>query len=299
MSVVSKHNWSLRLYRFLRKPWHEKMRSLRFRFKRFWNRFLPFVPLPTRLPFGGWWLAWNDVCGDAIFTGDFEESECRFMECFLREGMMVLDIGAHHGFYTLLASFKVGSSGTVIAFEPSTRERRKLLWHLRINRCKNVRVEPLALANSNGEAELFVVEGRDTGCNSLRMPKVNETVRPVRVPLMRLDDYLQRNGIERVDFIKMDVEGAELEVLKGAVQLLQCKPRPIWLVEVQDSRTEPWGYRAVEIVRFLERFGYSWFIPLPGATLAPVEAGREQFDGNFVAVPEERLAEVQSFVKEA
>lgn len=79
-----------RLYRFLRKPWHEKMRSLRFRFKRFWNRFLPFVPLPTRLPFGGWWLAWNDVCGDAIFTGDFEESECRFMECFLREGMMVL-----------------------------------------------------------------------------------------------------------------------------------------------------------------------------------------------------------------
>ena len=100
-----------RLRRFLHKPWQEKMRSVRFRFKRLWNRIVPFAPLPTRLPWGGWWLAYNDVCGDAIFTGNFEEAERQFVERFLKPGMVVLDIGAHHGFYTLLASRKVGQKG--------------------------------------------------------------------------------------------------------------------------------------------------------------------------------------------
>lgn len=257
---------------------------------------LPSLPLPVRLPFGGWWLAWNDVCGDAIFTGGFEEPERRFMERFLRKDMTVLDIGAHHGFYTLLASFKVGPLGRVIAFEPSPKEWKKLLWHLRLNRCKNVQVENSALGSYNGEAQLFLVDGRDTGCNSLRKPNVAEPIHPVRVPVMRLDDYLQRHGIERVDFVKMDVEGAELEVLKGAVQLLQRRPRPVWMVEVQDIRTEPWGYQAAEIVRFLEAFGYSWFAPQPEGHLVPVACDQERFDGNFVAVPVERLGEIQPLV---
>jgi ubiquinone/menaquinone biosynthesis C-methylase UbiE len=59
-----------------------------------------------------------DVCGDAVFAGNFEEAERQFMERFLKPNMIVLDIGAHHGFYTLLASHKVGPTGQVIAFEP-------------------------------------------------------------------------------------------------------------------------------------------------------------------------------------
>jgi hypothetical protein len=50
-----------RLHRFLRKPWLEKVRSLRYRFKRLWNKAVPFMPLPTRLPWGDYWLAYNDV----------------------------------------------------------------------------------------------------------------------------------------------------------------------------------------------------------------------------------------------
>jgi FkbM family methyltransferase len=65
------------------------------------------------------------------------------VERFLKPNMTVLDIGTHHGFYSLLASYKVGATGQVIAFEPSPRERRRLLWHLRLNRKKNVLVELL------------------------------------------------------------------------------------------------------------------------------------------------------------
>lgn len=144
-----------RLHRFLRKPWPEKVRSLRYRFKMLWNKAVPFVPLPTRLPWGDYWLAYNDVCGDAVFAGNFEEAERQFVERFLRPGMIVLDIGAHHGFYTLLASRKVGEKGKVIAFEPSPRERRKLIWHCRLNRTDNVWIESCALGSFDGEVELF------------------------------------------------------------------------------------------------------------------------------------------------
>ena len=85
--------------------------------------------------------------------------------------MIVLDIGAHHGFYTLLASRKVGKKGKVIAFEPSPRKRRKLIWHCRLNRTDNVWIESCALGSFDGEAELFLVKGKETGCNSLRPPE--------------------------------------------------------------------------------------------------------------------------------
>jgi hypothetical protein len=62
---MSEFAFAYRMWRFLRKLWPEKVSSLRYRFKRLWNKAVPFVPLPTRLPWGDWWLAWNDVCSDA------------------------------------------------------------------------------------------------------------------------------------------------------------------------------------------------------------------------------------------
>jgi len=127
-----------RLGRFLKKPWSEKVRSMTLR----WVRMMP---LPVRLPFGVWWLAEDDWLGKAILCGGLENAERSVVERILQPGMRVLDIGAHHGFYTLLASRKVGAGGRVLAFEPSPRERRKLLRHLRLNRCTNVQVEDCAL----------------------------------------------------------------------------------------------------------------------------------------------------------
>src|SRR5712691_5679585 len=141
-----------RVWRFFRAPWREKGRSIGLR----WIRVFPRVPFPVRLPYGGWWLARNDATGNVVLTGQFETAERGFVERFLQPGMTILDIGAHHGFYTLLASRKVGPGGSVVAFEPSPREREKLMWHLRLNRCRNVQVQSCALGSKQGEAELFL-----------------------------------------------------------------------------------------------------------------------------------------------
>lgn len=257
-------------------------------------RWVRVMPLPVRLPFGAWWLAENDWCGKAILCGGLENAERSLVEHILQPGMTVLDIGAHHGFYTLLASRKVGDGGRVLAFEPSPRERRKLLRHLRLNRCTNVQVKACALGSAQGESDLFVVIGYETGFNSLRPPDTPEPTQRVRVTVSTLDACLEREKMERVDFVKLDVEGGEMEVLKGAAGLLARRPRPFLLCEVQEIRTRPWGYAAREIIEFLRSRGYRWFAPQLEGSLMPVPVDQVEFDGNFVAVPDERMHQVSS-----
>lgn len=260
---------------------------------------LPLPPLPVRLPWGGWWLAWNnDVLSKHICLREgFEEGEQNFLLHFLQSGMQVFDLGAHHGLYTLLASKRVGPKGQVIAFEPSSRERRRLQWHIKLNRYANVQVEPLALGGSEGVAELFICLGPETGCNSLRPPVVSEPTKPIQVFVTTLDNYLQKSQIDLVDFIKLDVEGAELEVLKGATKLLSHKPQPIIMCELADVRTEPWGYRSVEIYEFLAARGYRWFSITSGGRLRFCPK-KERFHENLLAVPEEKIGLVAVFMED-
>jgi len=267
------------------KSWREKVDTILYR----WVQEFPSVPIPVRLPFGGWWLARNDFIGAALFCGGFENPERLFVERFLHPGMTVLDIGAHHGFYTLLASRRVGSQGRVLAVEASPRESKRLQLHLTINRCKNVEVECCGLGESEGHGELHLVMGGQNGCNSLRKPETSEPTVVIPVHIQRLDSVLDRYNFKRVDFMKLDVEGGELSVLKGGTELLSRPLRPVILIELQDVRTRPWGYPTREIVQFLFTNGYRWFKPLPAGTLEPRAADAQEYDGNFVAIPEEKI----------
>jgi len=251
------------------------------------RRFLPGIPLPIPLPFGAWFLARNDYMGGAEMHGGFELAERAFVSRFLRAGMTALDIGAHHGLYTLLASKRVGPNGRVFAFEPSPRERKALRWNVGLNRCKNVVIEGLALGNEEGEGSLYVVQGHETGCNSLRPPALSGITWAAPVHVSSLDQWLATHKVKTVDFIKLDVEGGELSVLQGAQRLLESVPRPVILVEVQDIRTKPWGYPACEIIRYLSPKGYKWFSLTAEGAVVPLDERAETFDGNFVACPEE------------
>jgi hypothetical protein len=87
----------------------------------------------------------------------------------------------------------------------------------------------------------------------------------------------------------LDVEGAELEVLKGALGVLQTIPRPVLLVEVYDIRTQPWGYKAREIVQFLDNQGFRWYELLKDGSIQAIASNLQTYDANLVAIPEERM----------
>jgi len=277
-----------RIGRFLASPARRKYITLANRAR----RIFPDMPIPLRLPFGAWWLAEKSALDHELIYGEFEKMETEFVKKLLRSGMTVVDAGAHHGLYALLASKRVGRNGKVIAVEPSPRECKRLERHLRLNRCSNTELVSCALGENPGETDLFLVDGTQDWCNSLRPPAVDVPVRTVRAAVRRLDDVLAKSGVTRVDFMKLDVEGAELSVLHGARNLLQKEPRPAILAEVQDKRTEPWGYAAREIIQFLIRMDYGWFAIAAKGALLPISCDQETYDANLVALPLERTEEI-------
>lgn len=284
MSVETRGS-ALRLWRFLKKPLHEKSRSLFV----WWTARFPNRPAPLLLPSGLLWVVRKDNASEPISEGRFEIPETRFVERFLRPGMVVLDIGAHHGYYTLLASKRVGFRGKVIAFEPSPREQKALRLHARLNQCWNVTVEQSAVGGENTTGTLHVVEGFPTGCNSLRQPIVSGRTSEAPVRIVRLDSWMLRHGFERVDFIKLDVEGGELAALEGAEQMLRRQPRPVILAEVQDIRTRPWGYAAKRILAHLKDRNFTWFSIGQDGSVDELDLSPNEFEGNFVACPRESI----------
>jgi FkbM family methyltransferase len=280
--------------RFIRKPFKAKVESLRYHAGRLHDKLLKdrFVTL-VRLPGGPLALAWPDVLGSRFKRGDYERNEWLVVQNFLRPGMTVLDVGAHHGYYSLLAAPILKNAGCIVAFEPSSRERRKLRWNLMLNGFRFVKVEPVALGSEEGSSDFFIVRGKETGCNSMRPPDVDEPVVKKCVQVLTLDHYLASQNIKSVDFLKLDVEGAELSVLKGAKKLLATKPRPVILCEVDEIRSAPWNYRAVEIYDFLVNAGFEWFSCKSDGLLAPFPR-KEEFHSNLVAIPAERRSTILS-----
>lgn len=271
--------------RFLEKPFHEQSRSLYAR----WRKLFPAVPFPVRLPFGAWFMGRNDYLGSTLTFDGFEPHERAFVQRFLQPGMTVLDIGAHHGVYTLLASKLVGATGRVFAFEPSPRERNALRLNLFLNRCKNVSPQPLALGNDETQANLYVISDQQTGFNSLRPPSIPDPTTQVEVRVARLDDWLREAKVDGVDFIKLDVEGGELAVLQGGANFLERRPRPVVLAELDDARCKAWGHTAQDVAVQLYNLGFQWFTLLESGMLEKMPANVNRYEGNFVAVPEERM----------
>ncbi|HLK06209.1 MAG TPA: FkbM family methyltransferase [Candidatus Acidoferrum sp.] len=279
-----------RAAKFTRKPREEKFRSFAFR----WIRWFP---LPIRLPFGSRWIARNTVLDQRILNGAFEEDEVGFVQRLLRPGQTVLDVGAHHGFYSLLFSKCVGPSGKIFAFEPSPGEREKLKFHLKLNSCSNVRVEVNALGSAVDDLDLYVVKGVEDSCNSLRPPAVTDPTEKVRVHVSTLDEFLNSRSLTEVDFVKVDIEGAELDFLRGARKIFSLSKRPVFMMEISDVRTGPWGYKAQEILNFLQEKNYLWFEIQESGTLSLADTSRGAYDANYAAIPRERASEFASLQK--
>ena len=283
-----------RLLRFSRKPWKRQYLSVMARLQ---SRFRS-LPIPIRLSCGAWYLAGDSELDQRILYDLFEHAEAQFFQRYLQPGMTVLDIGAHHGFYSLIASRAVHPGGAVHSFEPSPRERARLQRNLRLNRCGNLTIHSNALGAHTGRAKLFLVEGNQDGCNSLRRPDGVPATVSVEVEIEPLDEFLKERGVQNVDFLKMDVEGAEFSVLQGASGLLNSSQRPVILAEVSDLRTKAWGYAAREILAYLEEKEFRWFEPVAQGKLVAADRTLGSYDHNLVAVPKEKLERIRPFLQE-
>jgi FkbM family methyltransferase len=168
----------------------------------------------------GWrWIAGSSTNG--CWLGTYERHMQKLFSEHIRPGAIVYDVGANAGFFTLLASKLAGDSGRVHAFEPLPRNLEFLERHIRLNELANVHVGALAIAATSGKAHFRIAPHASMG----GLAEGGD----LRVVTASLDDLIASGRAARPDFIKMDIEGAESDALRGAASLLAGGPLTIAL----------------------------------------------------------------------
>lgn len=146
---------------------------------------------------------------DGILKNGYESITTKLILESLVEGDTFIDIGSNNGYFTVLASKKVGKEGTVYAFEPSSTTYKRLMRNLELNNCDNVKAYNLAVSNGRGKTSFYEFPDRD-GENSL-VPLSG--TKEITVNVVTLDEMCEN---VRPKIVKIDVEGYEREVLDGA-----------------------------------------------------------------------------------
>jgi FkbM family methyltransferase len=196
----------------------------------------------------------NSQTGRVLYlTGHYEPEITALIERLIAPGDLVVDGGAHIGFFTLLSSGRVGATGRVIAFEPSGPTAEVLEKNVRLNGRTNVTIVQAGLSDKTGTGVLAQASASETGQATLR--PISDAVSSRAVDLAALDDVLAGKQ-QRVALVKLDVEGAELRALQGMKRVL-ARDRPHVIVEVTDTFLRQAGSAAVDLYRFLTGFGYA------------------------------------------
>ena len=194
---------------------------------------------------------------DLLLSGEFSGLLSEQFSKFVRPGMIVADIGAHIGFFTLLFSKLVGPTGRVFAFEPEPRNLELLRQNVSHNQCGNVSIRPFALGRTSGEQKLYL-DRRNFGNMSLASENITPSDREgeVAVSVKSLDAELAGAPL---DFLKLDVQGAEGLVLAGARETLRER-RPVILMEFWPYGLKNLGTEPREFLSELANFGYEFFV---------------------------------------
>lgn len=198
--------------------------------------------------------------------GNYEVGETTYCERTIEPGWTVVDVGANIGLYTLLFAQLAGPDGQVHAFEPEPENHRRLLVNLALNEASNVSARQEALAAVPGTRTLNVYDHSLNAWHSFGRASLPDPFAPghtaepshtLDVTTTMLDSYCAEKAIDSVDFLKIDVEGAELDVLHGAAKLLARGAVGIILFEVSRPQVEALGHRPREIFELLAGYGYS------------------------------------------
>jgi FkbM family methyltransferase len=176
-------------------------------------------------------LRFNGASSAVGFLLGTHDQEVQYaLSRLLAPGMIAFDIGANVGFTALLAARRVAPSGRVICFEPLDGNADQIEHNARLNGFSFIETQRIALARGDGEAEFFLSEAPTWGRLAQAGPAPKQTG-TIRVPVRSLDSLLASGTVPLPHLIKMDVEGAEAEVIAGARALLGAA-RPVMVVEL-------------------------------------------------------------------
>lgn len=222
-------------------------------------------------------------------TGTYEKGTIQLLGDFLKQGSIFMDIGANIGLMSTIASKIVGEKGRVYAVEANPKTIEVLRHNCAINLCENIEILPIALASEKGSAILYENWKVNRGGASL-ISQGDE--HGITVSKERLDDLFSPDS--PVHLVKIDVEGFELEVLKGGVDWFKTQ-QPVFIIEVSTQRSNQEGATPESIMSFVAELGNYSFYKQKGTKerrgkLVSVTSAQDLPEhDNLIAIPLKRI----------
>lgn len=175
----------------------------------------------------------------------------------IKEGDIVLDVGTNIGSTALQIARKIGGKGFVFGFEPDQENFKNCLKNIRLNNFNNIKVEKIGLGEKKGTFDLVVDTESNRGGNRISFnTSKNQDKKSSKILVDTIDTWITKIQLDRLDFIKIDIEGFELKALKGGVRALEFY-EPKLFIEVDDNNLKAVGDSAKELFYFLESLHYT------------------------------------------
>jgi len=219
---------------------------------------------------------------------DWFEDEIKFLRRLLQPGQKVIDIGANYGLYTLSIAKTVGPTGQVWAFEPASGTAGLLAESIALNGYDHVTLEQSALSDTQGSAQLSIHPHSEL---SALVRDDDSTLASETVRLVTLDDYAEKSGWQDIDFIKMDAEGEEANILKGGAKFLATQS-PLIQFEIKADDGPH-----LDLVQAFAELGYDSYRLVPGLDLLVPQTSEmpvDRFLLNLFACKPDRAAKLAS-----
>lgn len=234
------------------------------------------------------------MCETLFFLGEYERAVTRTISLVVESGDVCLDAGANFGWYTTLLHQLSGPRGAVHAFEPVPKVFAGLGKNVGLlHDASNVHINNVALGDVPGTVEMHIFAGLPNGHTSLSaMGRTDYSI--VETQMVTLDSYLEEQRPGDIDFVKVDIEGAELMLLKGATKLFEQKVPPIFMIEMALGTTKGFGYLPNDLVVFLrDRADYDFYaVNDVNLTLKPITGfAPADIGANVLCLPATRYGE--------
>jgi len=179
------------------------------------------------------------ISKELLFTGVHEELATKVLQKEVSSGMTVIDIGANLGYYALLEASIVGEEGQVYALEPVPANFNILLKNIKVNGYTNIKAYCKAVSSKSGTSTIALTDASNWGSmldikaqvvSEYMKQKMHKLTRQIiEIDTVNLDDFVEQEGINQINLIRMDIEGYEVEVIKGMLKTLKNTPSPLKL----------------------------------------------------------------------
>lgn len=209
------------------------------------------IQIPFFVKLQGVWM--QNVLVRIYLKGAHEPGLTKLARAVLKPGMTAIDLGAQYGYYTLIFAKLVGEQGEVYSFEPDEKNYRQIERGIKKNSFRNIMLIKKAVSDKNGTVHFFLA-AKSTGVHSLY--EVTGGGKWHEIEAGRLDDILAEQ-ITPIDFIKMDIEGAELKALRGMSRVIQENPKLKMAVELHRNIDQLPDTSMRQLLGALREYGFS------------------------------------------